>query len=318
MNISGRNTPQRRIDALLVLAAILVSVTGCATIPRERAADWTVLLPAGCAAYFSLNLSPDTREVVEAVLGRVVSPGFDSNTALERTDRIYGALKVSPEDGAALYAAADGRFPKAALRYALSHSDDWTTVKLAGSGGLPRRRSRSEELWINRRTPMQVYLTRDGVLLLATEDLRSMIDLYRISARAAVPARLPEVVLQGMDGSDMLVFFPALGRSPLLRSFDTSLPAGDAWIEFVRDEAGYALQGHFVLLDGVSGRRFTNLLKLLLLYVLKGSEIEGYTKRLMKLEFLQEGDLLRVSGLTLSADELMRVIAKTLAGTEIR
>jgi hypothetical protein len=311
-------TPQMRIIALLTLAVIvLVSASGCATIPRETAADWTVLLPAGCAAYFSINLSADNRDVVAAVWESLAPLDFDSDAALQRTDRVYGALRAS-EGRTTLYAAAGGRYPKAATRYGFAHSNDWTEVELKSTGRISRKGSRSEDVyWINRHTPIQVHLTRDSIFLLATSDLLPMIELYRddrysLSNRKAVPARLPEIVLQRMDASDMLVFFPALVSGPLLRPFGASLPVGDVWIEVCQDERGYALQGHFVLIEKESGQGFTKILKLLLLYLLKEGEIEGYTKRLKELEFIQRGELVRVRGLNLSEEELVRLIKRIL------
>jgi hypothetical protein len=69
-----------------------------------------------------------------------------------------------------------------------------------------------------------------------------------------------------------------------------------------------------VLLDETVGEGFTRVLKLLLLYLLKKGEVEDFSKKLRKLEFVQRGTLVRVSGLTLSSDDLVRLVRGVLAG----
>ena len=357
--------------ALAVIA--LASAFGCATIPRETSEDWTVLLPADCAAYFSLNLSARNRGIVGEIAGELAYPrqrhsdvqayprqrhsdvqayprqapsGFDWIAALDRTDRLYGACKVTLDTSPVFYVAAGGRFPAAVIRYGLSHSDEWRSVELPRASRLPRRGARSDGIyWINRSVPLQVYLTKDSALLVSTDDIRPMIELYRrglhrTASRSSysgntLPSLLPSTVLQEMDTSDMVVYFPLLGGNPLLGPAGASLPAGEAWIVARRngegpngdqkgsssdqegsnsDQEGFAIQGHFVLLDETVGEGFTRVLKLLLLYLLKKGEVEDFSKRLRKLEFVQRGTLVRVSGLTLSSDDLVRLVRGVLAG----
>jgi len=343
----------RVLWALAVIA--LASSIGCATISRETAEDWTVLLPADCAAYFSLHLSAGNRGVVGEIVGAIAgepayarqrhsyvkaypcqgsggrpSPApapssFDWVAALNRTDRLYGGVRVPFDTSPAFYVAAGGRFPAIAIRYGLSHSDKWKSMELPRSSRLPRRGARTDGIyWINRGNPLQVYLTRDSVLLVSTEDIRPMIELYRRGLRRAasgssysgntLPSLLPSTVLQEMDTSDMVVYFPLLGGNPLLSPAGVSLPVGNAWIVAKRNGDGFALQGQFVLLDETAGKGFTRVLKLLFLYLLKKGEVEDFGNRLRKLEFVLTGTRVRVSGLTLSSDDLVRLVRGVLAG----
>ncbi len=343
-----RRQQRRVLWALAVIA--LASAVGCATISRETSEDWTVLLPADCAAYFSLHLSARNRGIVAEIAGELMYPrqrhsdvkahprqdsavhapsSFDWMAALDRTDRFYGACKVGLDTSPIFYIAAGGRFPAVAIRYGLSHSDEWKRMELPRASRLTRRGARTDGIyWINRGNPLQVYLTRDSALLVSTEDIRPMIELYRTGLRRTasrssysgntLPSLLPSTILQEMDTSDMVVYFPLLGGNPLLSPAGVSLPAGNAWIVVERngEEAGegFAIRGHFVLLDETAGKGFTRVLKLLLLYLLKKGEVEDFSKRLRKLNFVQRGAMVRISGLTLSSDDLVRIVRGVLAG----
>ncbi len=335
------STPRLGKRVLWALAVIvLASSVGCATISRETSEDWTVLLPADCAAYFSLHLSAGNRGIVADIADELAyarqrhsdvkayprqrSASFDWLAALDRTDRIYGGCKAPLDTSPVFYVAAGGRFPAVAIRYGLSHSDKWKRMELPRASRLPRRGGRTDGIyWINRANPLQVYLTRDSALLVSTGDIRPMIELYRTGLRRAasrssysanaLPSLLPSTVLQEMDTSDMVVYFPSLGGNPLLSPAGVNLPVGNAWIVANRDQEGFAIQGHFVLLDETGGKGFTRVLKLLLLYLLKKGEVENFSNRLRKLEFVHRGTHVRVSGLTLSSDDLVGLVRGVLA-----
>ncbi len=238
--------------------------------------------------------------------------------ALEKTDQIYGACKVGQEKNPVFYLAAGGRFPVAAIRFGLSHGDDWEHVELPKTGRLPKRDNRmGDSYWISRRTPIQVYLTRESSMLACTEDIRPMIELYRdrlYHRTSSLASIIPAEVLEEMDISNMVVYFPSMSRNSLLSPAEVELPEGEVWMAAEGEGEGFALRGRFVLRDETAGAGFTRAVKLLLLYLLKKIEVEDLGAKLRIIRVDAEGKQIRVDGLTLSSNEMMSFVRRILSG----
>jgi len=325
----------RRIPAAVALAAVVTVatvLTGCATVPPPTGAGWIAALPAGCTAYFFADLKEENRGAARAILDAATEPGLVSDRVMENTDRIYGAVKTiqgnaAPAHAAAptgappdFYAVVEGSFPGVPIRYFLSRMDGWTMAE------------RPRLHWIGPDGTPQLCFPSGQAALLTSGDIRPMIERYdALTGRAGGPettasssrARvdwtrrpvIPEVVIEAMAHDELVAYFPDLGGALATGAVRASLPVDRSWIRAqsaAGTAGGYTLSGVFELADQRAASGFSGLLRLMLVYILREAEVDGFLGRLKGLELTRRGTTVGVRGLELSAEELARVVGVLL------
>ena len=277
----------------------LLLLSSCATLPKWDAGKWMALLPPDCSAYFTLDFTPLVGDIANIVLGTIGDKSADTTELVKRTDRVYGAVRLTAQGEMELHAAIVGDFPATLLSLGLGSSEQW------------QRESQPREHWISNSGNLQIYLPQNSVVLLSTTDILPMIRNF--DTLPAGPS-LPDVVVQDMDSSELVAFLPDFSERSFAASMGLKLPIREILVTARQGETDYSVGGVFGLESESGAKKFNSALRVMLVYLLRKGAIEGFSKKLKNLDLVQRGSNIKVTGLSLTPSDISGILVSLLAG----
>ena len=281
-------------------AGLLASLASCASFPPSRpaAAPWG-LLPADSELFLFADLQA-TRGLLEPLAGRLLhsAPG-QIGKLLERTDELYAGLRFQPGAPPQAEAAVWGRYSPDAVGLNLDWSCGW------------RRNPGEPPFWSNRRLPLEVAAPERGLLLVAygtPPDARGLLARWRNpEPDPLVRLDLTEPALRRelLAGSDLYAFLPVL---PPALGQAAQLPIYSLWLAARRQGDGFTF-GALALLDREPDPdSVLRVVRLAAAALMRRAGLANLVERLKELEVEVSGRTVAVSGLSLSREELLRML----------
>ena len=308
-NLSLSRTPHYVKFALY--SVIFVSLLlGCASVPgtvltERTSGDWLSLLPQDAFLYLTANLSPESRAGVKAVLGAEGG----ASTVIDRTDRLYAAVRAAQSGGGeitdpaavenGLYAILMGNYPSTLAALSLSLDDEWTRRRIG--------RGRANVYWVAQPGDFKVSLPHRRVLLFSSEDIASLMSGYERGVDSRV--HWPDGLLDVAGSAEILAYAPRFDALPLPMSAQVKAPLREtwAWLGRTRDR-DFEVNTVFCLETAQDADRFTRAARLLVVFLLRGAEVKDLTGRLERVEVARIDEKVVLSGLVLTQGDLERLI----------
>jgi hypothetical protein len=227
--------------------------------------------------YFALSMTPQVRSAAEGLLPKRARP------FLGRAERVYGARSAG-----GLYAAAEGRFSPGSVGAALGLAGGWERV--------PGSRDR----WRAADGSLQAGSPEAGLLVLGSADISPVM----AQAAAASGFAMPPQAAAALAGADFYGYIPSVPQE-----MAGGLPIRSAWASFAGGDGDRFRGDLTLLLAGESGGRLTSLaVRALLAQVLRDARVADYAPRLRDVSVQADPGFVRVTGLALSAEEIVAVV----------
>ena len=277
-----------------MLFVFLLLLASCATLPPPRSSEEMLgALPPESTFFASVNVDPDS-ELMLAVLDRA---GLKSRTVeqfWERTERLFAAVQLSPAGPPAISAISMGSYPLSLIRFQLNTSKEWKKVKS------------DTVYWQHRQENLQIAVPERNLILISSGSMERI--LHRL--KNPLPMPIPGEVIEAMESSSLVIYFPVLPTTAEMQN----LPIQTVWLSLLRnrdsDQDGglesYDLKAVFFLSEEKNPRILAMLFRLLVMIMMRSAEIDNVASRLKAMEITVDEASVRLSGLNLSVEELLR------------
>ena len=291
---------------------------GCSSVPgtvlAERTSeDWLSILPQDAFLYLTAGLSPDSRDIVKSVL----EADGDVGAVIDRTDRIYAAVRTAQAGGGeiaepggavrGIYAILMGSYPSSLASLSLSLNDQWDRQRIG--------RGREKEYWASVSGDIKLSLPHRRVLLMSSEDIKSLMTGY--TTGGADKIRWPEGLLEVADTAEVLAYVPRFNELPLPVAAQVKAPIRETWAWLGRtQDHSFDANTVFCMETAQDADRFTRAARLLVVFLLKGAQVEDLSSRLDKVEVSRLDSKVVLSGLILNRRDLEMLIQYFREGQE--
>ena len=283
-----------------LLFAILLLLASCATLPPPKSSEEMLsALPPESTFFASVNVDTAGGLVLE-VLDRV---GLTSRTVDKfwaRTERLFVAVQLSPAGPPAISAISMGSYPLGLIRFQLNTSKEWKKIKS------------DTVYWQHRRENLQIAVPESNLILIPSGSMERI--LHRLENPLPMP--VPEEVIEAMESSSLVIYFPVLPTTPQMQN----LPIQTVWLSLLRNRdngqdgglESYDLKAVFYLSEGKDPRILAMLFRLLVMIMMRNAEMDNVASRLKALEITVDEARVRLSGLNLNTEELLRAAGELL------
>jgi hypothetical protein len=272
---------------------------------RTPAGTWLGALPGGSTFYASLDLD-SSREALGSLLGGAGVRETTYRAFLDRTSRLYAAVTLLPGAPPEFATLAIGRFPQGPTNLSLLTNREW------------KKRRESRLYWQHRQVRLQIAVPRDNLILASSGPVVPLADRLQ----TAPPLALPPEAAAEMEAAALVVFFPRLPPE-VEREWGHRAPVRDLWLSARPVGPGgadrpagpaYELLAVFGLTEVRNPRLVESLFRLLITVWLRGARLDNLSERLKTVQVAAGTDAVRVSGLSLTLEELLRALQALAAG----
>jgi hypothetical protein len=285
-----------------VLAALLFG--SCATAPEGVGpGEWVDLLPEGTDVIVKAEVSR-TGPLAESLLALFL-PGDEQaknrNILAERTETIYAGIEMNPLGPPRLNAVALGRYPKSAVRGGLKRDPRWVRTKY------------TVDWWSNLDTGMELSIPEPGLILVSRGGITGMIDA---SLKGPGEDRLIREVEEELEVSDLLAYIPDPGAilAEKLPLDPKKFPLRSMWFTALRIEGEFRIYGVFATSDEKIARKLSAVAKLLIVGWMRTNGLLDIASLRENLKVGADGPYVRISGLYLDDEEMLRLILGLTSG----
>mgnify|MGYP006294148821 CR=1 FL=1 len=303
MRAHGRKTFIPLFSAVILLLLLLGS---CASAPdRVTSEGWVDLLPADADVIMKADVSR-TGPLAESLLALFLSgeeQARNRNILVERTESLYAGIEMNPLKPPRLNAVALGRYPKSAVTGGLKRDPRWVRTKY------------TVDWWSNLDTGMELSIPEPGLILVSQGSITGMIDA---SLNGPGKDRLIREIEEEFKVSDLVAYIPEPGAilAEKLPIDPKKFPLRSMWFTALRIEEEFRIYGTFAVSDEKNARKLAAVAKLLIVGWIRSNGLLDITSLRENLEVSADGGYVRISGLFLDDEEMLRLILGLTSGGE--
>jgi len=219
---------------------------------------------------------------------------------LERSEQAFVSARLGTARPPAAELALTGRFSPELVSLRLGSSCSWLRVESRPT------------YWRSRSEPLEVCSPEKGLLLAAMGEPAGMERL--LARRQSYGRQVPGSGLPGYDEPGVAEFVKGAGIYALLPSLAATegVPVRGLWLAAFPQPDGLEVNALFQLAEQGNLRGLQNLVRLLLVSVLRKAGLPDLVSRLKTVEVAVEGASVTVRGLTLSAREVQALLEPLL------
>lgn len=304
-----------KIIRAAALTAAAIFFFSCAAVPEKAEMPSSAgLLPESVNVVISTRVDGN-RELIEPVL-EVMAGSIPEDMAeifLDRTDRIWAGLELSPEAGdAGMFKssiAAEGDFPKGMIEWGLCWNGEWNKELYK-----PDLEGNYEMVyWDSPDAGNQIALPSKDFILASSGDMSEMLGAWSMGARSASgefaeAERAADVTImtRGLSKEDYGGFVPELVRVPI-ESLVLSMK---------RTGGDYVISGRFHMDSAVNSFLFATIFRTLVITAKTPDGKRRFTN-LKEIVIKQEDSDVILEGLRISAEEAVETEIKWLSAAGV-
>jgi len=279
-------------------AAALLWLAGCATAPVRPSAQWLGVLPDSATLYLALDVQ-GSADVLRSALEQAGPDVQEIEPLLERTDRLYASVEMTPGSPSRVSVIALGSYPAGLIRSRLCGSRSWKTVK-----------SPAGSYYVSAKNGLQVGVPGGYAVLASTGSVETL--LARLEAPIA-PAMPPDAA-EGMDRADLSLYLPELPGGLGGVTGGATLPILEVWLEARRTADRYEIAGTCNTASERDARSLVLLLRLGLVTWMRAQGLSDIGGRLASVTIAAEGLQVKIAGLSFGQDEIVPVLLALAGG----
>lgn len=300
-----RGSKRTPLTLLFFAAALPVFLLGsCASAPERLTPEgWVDLLPAGTDVIVKADVNR-TGPLAESLLALFL-PGEEQaknrNILVERTETLYAGIEMNPLEPPRLNAVALGRYPKSAVTGGLGRDPRWVRTKY------------TVDWWSNLDTGMELSIPKPGLILVSQGRVAGMIDA---SLRGPGQDRLIREIEEEFKVSDLVAYMPdpAAILAEKLPIDPKKFPLRAMWFTAMRLGSEFRIYGVFATTEEKSARKLAAVAKLLIVGWMRSNGLLDITSLRENLDVTADGEYVRISGLFLDDEEMLRLILGLAGG----
>lgn len=288
---------KRNVRAAAAAAAVIFIflLFSCAGGPEVVSTERPVhFLPDDSQILGKIDTAANSELFTELILS--LMPGEEElGRALERTENVYFTMHAGDSEGESLVSfIIQGKFPKGLTESAIKKAEGWERRK----GIIP--------WWENSITGMQFSVPEKNLIFFSRGKLEEMLSHY-FSGRIKP---LSYEVLKELEVSDLVLYMgdPGAGLLKGLPVDTDKFPLKALWFTLFRDERGYRLSGVFLLSDEKQSKAMAMLSRIFMVGWFRQNKLGTMEELKESMEINAIGNSVRIGGIILDADEVLRLI----------
>ncbi len=283
-------------------AAAAVMLASCASVPSRTPTQWMGVLPGDAALYASIRVRVSEGMVKQLLASVQPSAPAGSGAAelgqlVDRTERVVLAASLAAQQEPSFAAVAVGSYPAGLMGCRLSGSREWSRTK-----------SPAGTYWQWRKTGLQVAVPGRSVLLAASGGIEPLLE--RLRSPSLLP--LPEQAALDMEQKDLVLFLPRLPGG-FMPGAGSQVPIREVWVVGSKGPEAWSVSGTANTGSENDSKLVALVLRFALVAWMRGQNYPDLAQRLKPVTVAPEGNQVRLTGLSLSEQELAQVILSLVA-----
>lgn len=296
----------RALRTALTGAAAAVLLFSCATVPTRSTTEWAGVLPGDASIYISVSVTSSSK-LIKKTLEKGGPDYRDVMQFADWTKRLLASVTLSRGAPTRFSAVALGDYPSFLIGVSLSGRKEWKQVKVPDG---------SFYTW--NKAELQLSVPNNSTLMAANGSMPSLLQRYR----TPVPLPIPPEVVSDMGKADVVLYMPRLpggmGQDdvdqPVAEDGQMRLPVRDVWIDAMKTSGGYKVAATVGTPSEQKAKVVSLLLRIMIVAWLKGQNITNAAERLQSISVLPEGPQVKVTGITLSDEEILPLFFSFISG----
>ncbi len=285
---------------IIILIIISLFSLSCRTIPEDKTrTDWMSLLPEDASFYFIIDFSENSKSIVREISNSMMeeSSGFDF--IFDRTKVIYGAVTAPDEGPLISNIILLGKYPRSLINSVIK--DDW------------EKQEAVIDYWKDAESGLQLCLPERYMIFFSNDDILPLIENYD----SPVPFKdffIENINMDELSDVEMVLLFPDFTEDGFSEKIGINTVINELIVsaDIQEEKNEQELAGVFNLERENSVASFNQVLRLMIVYILRGYRIEGLASRLKDIEIDAFGAQMRVQGLFLTSEELAGLLVNMI------
>jgi hypothetical protein len=283
----------------IIIFLTCIFILGCKSMPEDKTRkDWLSLLPNDASFYFIIDFRESSRGIINEIAETMMeeTPGMDF--LLERTNVIYGAVTVTENEGALVSnIMLLGKYPRGTINSVIK--DDWT------------KNDAPIDYWSSEENSIKICLPERYMIFFSNGDILPLIENYD-SPEPFSDFSIENIDLDMFTDYEMVLVFPDFTNDGFSEKVGLSTVINQLLVSADINEDNNEVGGIFNLGKESSIASFNQVLRLMIVYILRGYRIEGLASRLKDIEINAFGDQMKVQGLFFSSEELAGLLVNMI------
>ncbi len=288
----------------ILLIIICMFYLSCRTIPEDKTrTDWMSLLPEDASFYFIIDFSEQSKGIVREISNSIMEESSAFDFLFDRTKFIYGAVNVTDDGPLVSNIILLGKYPRSLINSVIKNK--W------------EKQDASIDYWTSGESEMQFCLPERYMIFLSNGDIIPLIDNYD-SPEPFSDFSIENIDMEELSDIEMVLVFPDFTEDGFSEKVGLNTDINELLVSADIQGENNEVAGLFNLEKEGSIASFNQVLRLMIVYILRGYRIEGLASRLKEINIEAYGTQMQVHGLFLSSEELsgllVNMINKRTAG----